>query len=746
MSSEALAFPQPFGRYQLIERMAVGGMAEIFRARVVGAHGFQKTVVIKRILPHLASDPSFVGMFIDEAKLTARLEHPKIIQVIDFGEVDGQLFIAMEMVDGLDALGVLRSCTHKKIRLPFALSVHIVHEVLDALDYAHKAMDDDGVPLGIVHRDISPSNVLIARRGDVKLGDFGIARAAERQGKTKAGTLKGKYGYMSPEQVVGGELDGRSDLFSAGIVLAEMLMGRRLFTAPNELDVLLMVRDVKLDRLAKFGADIPGDLRLILAKAFERDRDQRYASAAAMRDDLAEWLFSNRQRVTAADLSSFIAQVADDLPVPGAETPAPVRPPTSAVPPPATVTQSSGGTLKKAVRNLPPKADETPVRESGKIPKAAPAPGAVLPGRSGPPPMRPSQLAPPGQARQTGWAARAERPPPAASFVDRLPAGLEDGDLPMLTPTPSGSLDIQLDDAVPVPVDMMIDLPSGPIDLPRLPSDEPPADAPYMPLPEPQRPGPNAKPGPEPAAPAMQLPEQAPNEQGELHETSPIRLLARRAVAQQTGLLVMDWGGIAKQIFLVRGSPEFVASNVARELFGEYLKQHNIISSSELSMALAMMPHFGGKLGDTLVGLGLLRPLEVFRHLTRQVREKLIDVCTWQRGTYRWYDSYVNPKESFPLGLDAFEVLGAGSTALDAAICTTWAQERASRRPTVVTGRPRIAPEQFRLGPAPRDLLQKLGGRKTVRELVQNYDREDDRQAFLRTLILLVETELVNLL
>jgi serine/threonine-protein kinase len=243
----------------------------------------------------------------------------------------------------------------------------------------------------------------------------------------------------------------------------------------------------------------------------------------------------------------------------------------------------------------------------------------------------------------------------------------------------------------------------------------------------------------------MQLPEQHPDEQGALEETSPIRLLARRAVAQQTGLLVMDCQGIAKQIFLVRGSPEFVASNVARELFGEYLKQHNIISSSELSMALAMMPHFGGKLGDTLVGLGLLRPLEVFRHLTRQVREKLIDVCTWQSGTYRWYDGYVNPKESFPLGLDAFEVLGAGSTALDAALCMAWAGERANRRPTVAGGRPRIAPEQFRLGPAPRDLLQKLTGRKGIRELVQNYDREDDRQAFLRTLILVVETELVNL-
>src|SRR5262249_45161734 len=159
----------------------------------------------------LAADASFVAMFIDEAKITARLDHPKIAQVLELGTIDEQLYIAMELVDGLDTLAVLRACAHKKQTLPGHIAVHIAHAVLDALDYAHAALDDDGNPLGIVHRDISPSNVLISRRGDVKLADFGIAHAVERQQKTQAGTLKGKYGYMSPEQVIGSDIDCRSD-------------------------------------------------------------------------------------------------------------------------------------------------------------------------------------------------------------------------------------------------------------------------------------------------------------------------------------------------------------------------------------------------------------------------------------------------------------------------------------------------------------------------------------------------------
>lgn len=254
-------FPSQFGRYTLVQRLATGGMAEVFKAKILSGHGFEKLLVIKRILPNLAADKTFVSMFIDEAKLTAQLVHPKIVQVTDFGEVNGQYFIALEFVDGFDGLALLRSAAQKQVRLPVPICMFIAMEVLDALDYAHNAKDIEGKPMHLVHRDISPSNVFISQRGDVKLGDFGIAHAQERESKTQAGTLKGKYGYMSPEQVAGAELDCRSDLFAVGIVLAETLMGKRLFTAQNDLDVLLMVRDGRLDRFRKIRQGHPPGTR-----------------------------------------------------------------------------------------------------------------------------------------------------------------------------------------------------------------------------------------------------------------------------------------------------------------------------------------------------------------------------------------------------------------------------------------------------------------------------------------------------
>src|SRR4051794_38546745 len=304
-------FPSQFGRYTLVERLATGGMAEVFKAKILSTHGFEKLLVIKRILPHLAADKTFVAMFIDEAKLTAQLVHPKIVQVSDFGEVNGQFFIALEYVDGFDALALLRASAQRQVRLPVPICMFIALEVLDALDYAHNARDSDGKPMRLVHRDISPSNVFIARRGDIKLGDFGIAHAQERESKTQAGTLKGKYGYMSPEQVVGSPLDGRSDLFAVGIVLAEMIMGRRLFTAPNDLDVLLMVRDGRLERLDKYCRDLPPELEKVLRKGLNRKPAERYQTAADFRDALSDLLFRLHFRIGPSDVGRLASDYFD---------------------------------------------------------------------------------------------------------------------------------------------------------------------------------------------------------------------------------------------------------------------------------------------------------------------------------------------------------------------------------------------------------------------------------------------------
>jgi serine/threonine-protein kinase len=300
--------PKSVGRYQILDRLAVGGMAELFKATLTGEHGFEKLVAIKKILPHLATDRTFVEMFIDEARITAQLDHRHIVQVFELGTDADTPYIAMQYVDGLDVLALLRECARSQIRLPPDLAALIARDVLDALDYAHNALDASGRRLAIIHRDISPGNVLLSWRGDVKLTDFGIARAAERRHKTEAGTLKGKYGYMSPEQVSGGEIDTRSDLFSVGILLAEMVMARRLFTSTNDLDILLMVRDARLDRLHKYASEFPSELRGLTMRALQRRPEDRWNTAAEFRDALDEWL-RRTTRISARNLAALLGQV-----------------------------------------------------------------------------------------------------------------------------------------------------------------------------------------------------------------------------------------------------------------------------------------------------------------------------------------------------------------------------------------------------------------------------------------------------
>ena len=713
-----VTFPIEFGRYQLLERLAVGGMAELFKARVFGSHGFQKAVVIKKILPHLAVDTSFVNMFIDEAKITARLEHPKIAQVLELGTIEQQLYIAMEFVDGADVLAILRSLAIRKQALPAQLAVHIAAEVLDALDYAHMAKDESGRLLGIVHRDISPSNVLVSRRGDVKLADFGIAHAVERQQKTQAGTLKGKYGYMSPEQVVGAELDGRSDLFSVGIVLTEMLMGRRLFTAPNDLDVLLMVRDVRLERLEKYGTRIDPELKAILLRAFQREPKDRYPTAGAFRDALSEWLFEKRFRVNSTDLAAFVETHCPDA----------LRQPGQSVPLPEAVVQA-----EPQQAPLPPAASP-PVAPTPAAPGMSMAGfdkgGGVIPSSVSSRPdvnnmgVSRGPRAPTVPATPTSRPARdGARPGPPSPPVGRSTGGVPS--LSSSSPPPADVLDeiskIQFEPSS----DMGSERKARKKEPPRPTAEELARARP----PEPPRVG--------------QIAEKA-DDAGDFGTTPPISILYRLAVDRLSGLLVVDLGNVTKEIYFSGGAPEYVSSNSPKELFGEYLVSQRVISAGELAMALAMMPHFGGKLGDTFVGLGLMKPLEVFRHLTRQVREKVVDVCTWQKGAYRWYLNRRNAREAFPLGLDALEVIGAGAAATGSEMIKEWALTHYNDTPRAAKAG-RVVPEAFRLGTYPRDVYNKLDGRAAVKDLMARYTAEEDCMAFLRTLYLLVYTELATL-
>ncbi len=712
-------FPVGFGRYQLVERLALGGMAELFVATSPGEHGFQKKVVIKRLLPQLIHDETYNAMFIDEAKLTARLVHPKIAQTFELGKVDDQLYIAMEHVDGIDVLALLREFAAKRRRVQPQLAAWIAHEVLDALDYAHNLTGDDGHKLGVVHRDISPSNVLLSVRGDVKLVDFGIARAVDpdRAHKSKTGTLKGKYGYMSPEQVIEQHLDARSDLFSVGVVLAELLTGRRLFAAANELDVLLMVRDAKLHRFDKYGSDIDSSLSEIVRKALKKPVDERWPSAAAFRDALAEWLFDHRHRMTSKHVADVVTDLReavierrhkahqppmpDDLAIEVAPGRAPSEDGT-----PVIMIEAGDSTPVLSINY------EDEVRVSGRpISVTDLAAQAAIATSS----VRADTVAgKPAEKRRAG------SPDPSAveaPIADTISAAVEAITLP--------------DETMPPPNEDSQMRAFDDITEPPQPRDKVPAPTPEEAL--------RKQP---PTPPALADIPEPPDDAGEFSLTSPLRVLFRLMTARATGLLVVAVGGIKKEIYVRDGQPEYVSSNVASELFGNYLVTKGVLSDGELAMALAMMPHYGGKLGDTLVGLGLLKPLEVFRHLTRQVRSKIIDVCTWNKGSFGWYAGRENPREAFPLDFNAFEILGAGAMAMSDDHCESWIAKNNSLKLRASRTR-RVGPERFEVKGLVQ-LCEMLDGKKSVGDLVEMQEDRAERLRVGRMLCLLEACDLAR--
>ncbi len=299
--------PDRFGQYEIIEKIASGGMAELYKARRTGVEGFQKIVAIKKILPHLADDEEFVTMFADEAKLAAQLNHPNIIHIYDLGKIQaGGYFIAMEHVDGRDLRSIEQSGHAHSLQLPVPLAIYIASKVASALDYAHRRRDAEGHELNIVHRDVSPQNILISYEGDIKLCDFGIAKAASKASKTQSGALKGKIQYMSPEQAWGKPIDRRSDLFSLGVVLHEMLTGERLFRGDTDITVLEKVRSAEVIPPSRMNPEVPTNLDAVVLKALAKDPDERYANASDLLRDLDSVLYSYTPAPGSADVAIYL--------------------------------------------------------------------------------------------------------------------------------------------------------------------------------------------------------------------------------------------------------------------------------------------------------------------------------------------------------------------------------------------------------------------------------------------------------
>lgn len=306
----------PFGDYRLLERVAVGGMAEVWRARRRGVEGFQKTVAIKRILSHLTGSTDFISMFIDEAKLAAQLNHANIAQIYDLGKVDEDFYIAMEFVEGRDLRTLLREAKQKSRPLPLGQAIFIIAAVARGLDYAHRKRDFEDRDLGLVHRDVSPQNVLVSTEGEIKLCDFGIVKAVAKASTTQMGALKGKLQYMSPEQAWGKEVDGRSDIFSLGTVMFEALTGEKLFTGDSEIGVLDAVRDCRLKSARAIDPSIPESVEAILEKTLQASPEDRYQTAGEMERDLQSVIETLKPSPGQSDLSKYMHNLVE-APEPG---------------------------------------------------------------------------------------------------------------------------------------------------------------------------------------------------------------------------------------------------------------------------------------------------------------------------------------------------------------------------------------------------------------------------------------------
>jgi eukaryotic-like serine/threonine-protein kinase len=571
------------GQYELGERLGAGGMAEVFVARRAGPRGFHKKFAIKRILPQLARDSRFVAMFCDEARICAALAHPNIVQVVDFGEADGELFMALEYVDGVSVAKLLRSVAARGQRFPLGAALFIVNEVLRALAFAHEARDEHGHALGIVHRDVSPGNVLIGRAGEVKLTDFGIVRASFIDRRTYPGELKGKLGYMSPEQVIGGDIDRRSDLFTLAIVLAEMLLARPMFPGRNELEILTRIYEADLRVLERHGSDLAPELLAMLRKALAREREQRFQSAPELAEALGHAAQAAGVSLSEAELLPWLASLG--------------------------ILPSHSG-LREAASYREGLTPPTPRVES--LPKAPELP-LLIPSR------RPSVHAP-------------SIPAPSIS-VSSIPAPYRP-DMPTAPPPepgPTGDcyhLRARGGALIgPLPYAAVIELvATGRVDLDTMFSSH---GASYRPLRT-----------VDPIAALANRPAYRFSDQLRLRalwrrSIDRVRLpasLYELALGRETGLLMARSGRRQKRIYLEDGAVRFIASTDKNELLGSRLVDAGLVSRPDVETAVVLASERKILLGEALVNQSVLRPTALLRALSDQLEARFIEVLGWSDG------------------------------------------------------------------------------------------------------------------
>jgi len=582
----------PFGNYVLLQKLAHGGMAEVFVGVERGAGPADRRLVVKRILPDLARDSRFVAMFINEAQLAAQMDHPNIVRVFDFGELEGRLFMVMEHVDGLDCWKLSRRMypwgDHHE-----ALAIFIVLGVLAGLDYAHRLSDVNGKPLSVVHRDLSPSNIYLSLGGEVKVGDFGIARIDSVRYRPVEVIPKGKFGYMAPEQVEGRTVDRRADVYSAGVVLAELLIGQKMFSGNSQLSVLLDIRDGRMDALESNADKVPAGLMRVLRGALARKPSERFSTARDFKDALASYLMSTGQSPTAADLAEQV-RIALDLRTPTSLTPGLGR----------THTPRTGETSLERTPHAAELVIEETTRTTGFTQSA--------PGEAGTP-----------ITAENGAAADSGR------YSARLAGGFVVG------PTSFAHIiELIYSDRIDANTEVSVEgrefVQAGEIpDLAR-----------HLPA----------------CTPTSEVQDAvAPDRRGYLEMEVPSEVVLALAVRGETGLLVCQRENRRKEVYLRDGTLVYAGSNNPTELLGEFLVEGGIIDRMELEMALALLPKFNGHMGDTLIALGMLSAVDLFSHITRQVRSRLTDLLSWRSGYYEFYRGVKCRPGVLELRIDPYE-------------------------------------------------------------------------------------------
>jgi len=623
------SIPARLGDYVVGERLGSGGMAEVYEAERVGAHGFRKRVALKRILPRAAGDRAFKSMFVEEAKLVAGLDHPNIVQVFDFGEVQGELFIAMELVEGATLGRLMRVIAARGERFPLDIALHLTAQTAHALAYAHRARTGSGAPLGVVHRDVSPGNVLLTSHGHVKLADFGIACTGFSESHTGDNHMRGKMGYMSPEQVTGAALDDRSDVFTLGVVLAELLLGERLFEGKADIDVLIKIRDVDLGVLKRTRRRIPADVRRLLVKVLSE---------------------APSRRPTARE---FAASLDEMLRIRGYVQHAP-----------------------DAVCRLMARHELITVPEDEAATEAGARPTAMVPVEITPAPIRSVELGVQMELPSQYWAhppGRLAIGPVAFPELVRLTTT---GIISSATLVRRGA-----DSALPA-----CEVP----ELSRIFS-----------------------------TPALQWDEKEisrPKLTGDLGAANLLPLVHRLSANRESGMLYIEDGDRRKKIYFKAGHPDFVASSDRNELLGEFLVQRGYCLAMELEMGLAVMPQHNGRLGDALVSIGVLRPVELYRAVTEQVRSRYLDSFRWRAGSWRYIRAAESHEETYPIEQDAQVLMRDAAQQLDAseleaALTPTW--ERVLRR----VGNPPAPADAYQMPESWRWVIEQARGEDTVGSL-----------------------------